>query len=342
MYLGYVSEGTDRDRSFSTDSNAIGLTRHRFSRYSMNPFHHTSITNDESPIRISDVPSVPTGIANCQNNSSNSNSCCNDNPNPKATVTTENYLSIPGTSIATSSSLDTLTESTLSGPSSPSNLSSVTLVGSTGSGGQDRDTKPPSPSDDTKEFKYGTVPAGPLPERISKAKITADTPIKETIITYSLPPTVTTTTHFEGLGTRVTHAHREEPPVPPPRNRNPSITTTIAETGPMDGPSEKQNRRPSAGPMGIPHAVLDAHRRSLQLNGGDHSGLLKMGRVSVWRQTLDRTLQELCSLLIRSAVIKADIDWDTVGLRLRTKIGKRFLAVHPKSRPGLAGFMIPY
>lgn len=249
----------------------------------MNPFHQTSITNDDNPIRIMDLPSVPTNSINCQINTISSNSCSNDNLNPKNNVSTENYLAIPSTSIATSNSLDTLTESTLSGPSSPSNLSSVTLVGSTGSGGQDREAKTTSPSDDKKEFKYGTIPAGPLPERIPKAKSVVETPIKETIITYSLPPTVTTTTHFEG-GNVVTHTNRDEPPVPPRRHRNPSITTTIAEIQPMDMINEQQNRRPSTGPMGIPHAVLDAHRRSLQLNNGDHSGLLKMGRVSAWCQ----------------------------------------------------------
>lgn len=279
-YKGYGSEGPDRDRSYSTDSNATGYLRlHRCSKRIIHPINQQPATNEES------IAANPDLVAQQHTQTS----CSNDSINAKiTTIPSDNYLSIPSCTIATSTSLDTLTECTLSGPSSPSNLSSVTLVGSTGSGGQDHRESKTVVADDTadtaKAFEYGAAPVEPLPERKPKAcDRTADAPpAKETIITYSLPPTVTTTTHFgtgdTGVHVKTVTSTRNEPPVPPRRNRNPSIVKTVPDAIKLQPHEVNEQRRPSAGTMSIPHAALCQHRHSLQLNGGSESS--KVGRVS--------------------------------------------------------------
>lgn len=206
-----------------------------------------------------------------------SNSCSNEdiNKTKNNNAQSENYLAIPSTSIATSNSLDTLTESTLSGPSSPSNLSSVTLVGSTGSGGQDK-IDVGSPTDETKEFKYGTAPTAPLPERKPKFPTkNCDVVPKESIVTYALPPTVTTTHYTEPPDLK--HIHSIDEDNPPLMGYNKSRTPSIVSTGLLPHGKLIMDRRPSAGANIIPHAALCQHRHSLQLNG-EPSGLIKVSR----------------------------------------------------------------
>lgn len=216
---------------------------------------------------------IPETIGSTVINEPDQNGTTLEESNEKpANTQSENYLSIPST-IATSNSLDTLTESTLSGPSSPSNLSSVTLVGSTGSGGQDK-TEATSPNDDTKEF-YGTAPTAPLPERKPKPPPLKNIePVKEGILTYSLPPTVTTTHYVETQSTttptKKVNGEHQQSHTTPTKFFNHSSTLGLQPHG-----KTIMDRRPSAGANIIPHAALCQHRHSLQLNG-DASSLTKV------------------------------------------------------------------
>lgn len=200
-----------------------------------------------------------------------------------ATSQSDNLLSIPSTTIATSNSLDTLTESTLSGPSSPSNLSSVTLVGSTGSGSFERTdsittelsstasitttaTTTISATSESKQNKFGTAPTAPLPERIRPKVIPAkefDSP--KNVVAQSLPPTVTTTHYVEAGGSTVTQEWQQkliDVDEPRPKSRSASTVSSLQPHKTL------MDRRPSAGAnIQIPHAALCQHRHSLQLNG---------------------------------------------------------------------------
>lgn len=210
-----------------------------------------------------------------------------------ATSQSENLLSIPSTTIATSNSLDTLTESTLSGPSSPSNLSSVTLVGSTGSGSFERTdymiteststtsvttsaTTTISATSESKQYKFGTVPTTPLPERIRpKGIVSKESSSSKNVITSSLPPTVTTTHYVESseqLSNQELHQKAVEIDDPRPKSRSSSTVSTLQPHKTL------LDRRPSAGAnIQIPHAALCQHRHSLQLNGD--SGLPRVRSV---------------------------------------------------------------
>lgn len=265
--IGYGSEGPDRDRSFSTDSTGF---KHKCGKRVLN----SQLTNEETS--LSWIPeSVATTVIT---EPVNKNGCSNeDNDQKPANAQSDNLLAIPTTVIATSNSLDTLTESTLSGPSSPSNLSSVTLVGSTGSGGQDKsETNLAGTGDDSKEHKYGVAPSGPLPERIPLAPASqknGDIP-KEGIITYALPPTVTTTHYCEtrtpASSTKVIFDDAST------TINNKTRTSSIAAIGLQPHGKFLMDRRPSAGANIIPHAALCQHRHSLQLNNGDTGGLIKV------------------------------------------------------------------
>lgn len=265
---GYCSEGPDRDRSLSQDST------------SMKPKGKRILTNQSTEEGLSWIPEMcgPPIIKESDDSDTNE---------PKSyevtttieitTATSDNLLSIPSTTIATSNSLDTLTESTLSGPSSPSNLSSVTLVGSTGSGSFERTdsittevsstatvtTTTVSAASESSQSKFGTAPTAPLPERI-RPKVTADS--TKTVITPSLPPTVTTTHYVETSGTITT---KESQPKAIEIDEPPRAKTRSASTVSTLQPHKTlMDRRPSAGAnIQIPHAALCQHRHSLQLNG---------------------------------------------------------------------------
>lgn len=291
---GYGSEGPDRDRSVSIDSTnagsaaaTTGFRYHHHQKCTPKRVLSTQLTNDDNSLSwIPEAPPPATTITEAK-------SCSSENVNHTAatgggTAADDNHLAIPSTAIATSNSLDTLMESTLSGPSSPSNLSACTLVGSTGSGGADHNNRtsesktsasmmtaatslsssasPPSTSDDTKEFKYGTAPTGPLPERRrSSTKVCVVAPVKEGIVTYALPPTVTTTHYCESpLSSRKNLLADDAGSPLNTRSRTPSISTSGCLL-----PHGKflMDRRPSAGANIIPHAALCQHRHSLQLNG---------------------------------------------------------------------------
>lgn len=153
------------------------------------------------------------------------------------------------------------------------------MVGSTGSGGQDK-IDFSSPNDENKEFKYGTAPTAPLPERKPKlpTKNVENAP-KEGIVTYVLPPTVTTTHYNEPPKIGVEQLkHKDsidEDSVTPQMGYNKSRNPSIISTGLQPHGKLLMDRRPSAGANIIPHAALCQHRHSLQLNG-EPSGLIKV------------------------------------------------------------------
>lgn len=249
---------------------------------------HTQLTNEDSS--LSWIPESVTVITEPNGSSCSNEDISSRRPSINTQNSTDNYLAIPSTSIATSNSLDTLTESTMSGPSSPSNLSAVTLVGSTGSGGPDKVEATMSSisltdttTDESKEFKYGMAPKGPLPERRSSKVIvpsrsaSKDEPSrKDSIITYALPPTVTTTHYCSDTPTSSRKNLLDDPSVTMSsplhsRQRAPSISAT----GLLPHAKHLMDRRPSAGANIIPHAALCQHRHSLQLNG-DGGGIIKV------------------------------------------------------------------
>lgn len=274
--LGYCSEGPDRDRSMSQDST------------SLKPKGKRILTNQSTEEGLSWIPEMcgPTIIKeseDCEINEPKSYEVTTTIEITTATSQSDHLLSIPSTTIATSSSLDTLTENTLSGPSSPSNLSSVTLVGSTGSGSLERTdstteqqtlelsstttaTTTISTTNETK-YKYGTAPTAPLPERV-RPKLTTtkeSDSSKNVIVTQSLPPTVTTTHYVEtGSTTVIPDSQPKLVDMDEPRPKSRS-SSTVSSLQPY---KSLMDRRPSAGAnIQIPHAALCQHRHSLQLNG---------------------------------------------------------------------------
>lgn len=273
--LGYCSEGPDRDRSLSQDST------------SLKPKGKRILTNQSTEEGLSWIPEMcgPTIIKesdDCDNNEPKSYEVTTTIEITKATSQTDNLLSIPSTTIATSNSLDTLTESGLSGPSSPSNLSSVTLVGSTGSGSFERTdsittelssttattstTLISSATSESKQYKFGTAPTAPLPERI-RPKVTAPKEFdsSKNLNSQSMPPTVTTTHYVETEGSTFTQESQQKPvDVDEPRPKSRSASTVSS----LQPHKTLLDRRPSAGAnIQIPHAALCQHRHSLQLNG---------------------------------------------------------------------------
>lgn len=344
---GYFSEGPDRDRSHSTDSNASKFLprfhKHRLLAHASSPLHHVpqfnhthqqdtvneeelppwttqsligdtaieaiSITvassTDSSDVVTSAVETVPTSCNGHLTILSESIVAEPDIPHLQASE--HHHLAIPRTAtvptVSTSNSMDTLTSSTLSGPSSPSNLSSVTLVGSTGDCAE-RDSPVTR-----QEHPYGTVPRGPVPERVPppvpiRARPPPPVPLRLTppmvpttkapavqkpddpVITYALPPMVTTTHYTET-------ANGELKGMPSclatymnggSGGRRKSSAASM-KSGVSYMTDNSTSRRPSAETMlmGIPHAALSAHRHSLQSADGasESSGasLLRMGRV---------------------------------------------------------------
>lgn len=178
LYIGYCSEGADRDRSMSGDSTGLK---------SKSNINRRVIQQQSTEDGLTWIPetSIPPNKMTIQSQSDNSAGVSSSNfveieihQETPSTPPADNYLGISSstTIITTSSSVDTLTGDSntlnlLSGPSSPSNLSSVTLVGSTGSGSinsneRDKDLTPTQ--EGNKLFKFGRAPTSPLPERKRK------------------------------------------------------------------------------------------------------------------------------------------------------------------------------
>lgn len=283
-FLGYCSEGPDRDRSMSQDST------------SLKPKGKRILTNQSTEEGLSWIPEMcgPTITKESEDSDINEPKSYETTTTIEITTATshsDHLLTIPSTNIATSNSLDTLTENTLSGPSSPSNLSSVTLVGSTGSGSLERtdsmttelsSTTTTTTTTTTTISKFGTAPTAPLPERV-RPKLTTtkeSDSSKNVIVTQSLPPTVTTTQYVETGSITVTQESQpnQQKPVdidePRPKNRSASTVSSLQPYKSL------MDRRPSAGTnIQIPHAALCQHRHSLQLNGD--SGLPRV-RISTF------------------------------------------------------------
>ncbi|XP_055685566.1 ras-specific guanine nucleotide-releasing factor 2-like [Lutzomyia longipalpis] len=255
---GYCSEGADRDRSMSGDSAGLRL------KGSRRMLQQQSTQEDAGGLSWIPEASGPV-IVHEQEIEGTTAVDVEPLPPPPTEETTnvtntqdDAFLAIPQT-IATSSSADTLTETTvISGPSSPSNLSSVTLVGSTGSGGQEKTDL--TPTEGNVQFKYGKAPTSPLPERVNKRKLSqqkereASTTASDTMPVIS-PPTVTTTPCI------TTQASHEEIP----RSKG-SFSSAAGSSGGLKV-NLLMDRRPSAGANVIPQAALCQHRYSLQLNG---------------------------------------------------------------------------
>ncbi len=269
-----------------------------------------------------------------------------------ATSHSDNLLCIPSTTIATSNSLDTLTESTMSGPSSPSNLSSVTLVGSTGSGSFERTdsittesasttlitttttTTITSATSESKQYKFGTAPTAPLPERI-RPKVTAgkESDSSKNIITPSLPPTVTTTHYVEtgGGSTATQESQTKVVDIDEPRPKSSRSSSTVSTLQPH---KTLMDRRPSAGAnIQIPHAALCQHRHSLQLNGD--SGLPRVRTpFFVWFSS-NRFWKKIYFLHFREVVNVPVHDHSTVFRRHPKRCENIYSERRKKNHPGM-------
>lgn len=275
---GYCSEGADRDRSLSCDSTG---TRYRMSRrmftqqstqeegLSWIPEGTGLVITQEQPITTTRTTPDEVAVRDESNNEHTSNS------------QSDGYLSIP-TTIASSSSADTLIENIASNPSSPSNLSSVTLVGSTGSGHENKSDST-TPTECSGQFPYGKAPPkSPLPERIrpklktSEAQESHDSPSRS--ITQSIsPPTVTMTT-ITGAQEVINNLGE--------KNFNTTRSSSLKITSSNMSLQHNANslgidRRPSVGCNIIPHAALFQHRHSLQINGD--SGIHRVRNKSLLR-----------------------------------------------------------
>ncbi|XP_055716567.1 ras-specific guanine nucleotide-releasing factor 2-like [Phlebotomus papatasi] len=252
---GYCSEGADRDRSMSGDSAGLRLkgSRRMLQQQSTQEEGLSWIPEASGPVIVQEQEVEEATTVEVEPQPQPAEESVN-----VTNAQDDSFLAIPQT-IATSSSADTLTETTtLSGPGSPSNLSSVTLVGSTGSGGQEKTDI--TPTEGNVQFKYGKAPTSPLPERVNKRKLSqqkereASTTAPD-IIPIISPPTVTTTPCI------TTQASHEEIP----RSKG-SFSSAAGSSGGLKV-NLLMDRRPSAGANVIPQAALCQHRYSLQLNG---------------------------------------------------------------------------
>lgn len=305
VFLGYCSEGADRDRSMSGDSTALKLkTAHRTlnEQYSIDD-GATWITEsiDESQNESRDK----NGDVKIQKTTTVEISVHQETP-----TTPPAHGFSPTTIITTSSSVDTLNGDSpllnlLSGPSSPSNLSSITLVGSTGSGSAPNENDKDS-SQENREFTYTKdyAPTSPLPERKRKSVTQEDVnkiesePKAETTAT-----TITTTTTAASITTSTATSTTTQKTTTESDSANknvkksevisskPKIISAVAKNLIKDDagkpgsthstPSKTSsnvlqpmsyltmNRRPSAGTIGVPVAALTQHRRSLQMNSSE-------------------------------------------------------------------------
>lgn len=376
--LGYCSEGPDRDRSLSQDST------------SLKPKGKRILTNQSTEEGLSWIPEMcgPTIIKeseDCDINEPKSYELTTTIEITTVTSQSDNFLSIPSTTIATSNSLDTLTESTLSGPSSPSNLSSVTLVGSTGSGSFTGMTKnccffffkfsefraslpiwmrtsraslkkarsskiigtlseradsittetsstasitttsttTISATSESQQYKFGTAPTAPLPERIRPKAKEFDSPKHQT--TQSLPPTVTTTHYVEAGGAAVTQESQQklvDIDEPRPKSRSSSTVSTLQPHKTL------MDRRPSAGAnIQIPHAALCQHRHSLQLNGD--SGLPRV------RNLVFKYRRSMSSLIFHfREVVNVRVHDHFIAFKKRRKNHENICSERHKKSPG--------
>lgn len=283
LFIGYCSEGADRDRSMSGDSTALkfrtgSIHRTVNEQYSIDD-GTTWITEsvDETPEDCRDKKVEPLILT--PNTTTVEISVHQETP-----TTPPAHTFSPTTIITTSSSVDTLSGeviglSALSGPSSPSNLSSITLVGSTGSGSapndNDKETK------GSREFRYEQAPSSPLPER--KRKPTLQENLKNGTIENELKTDKTTENDDTTKNVRISESATV--------SSKPKIVSAVTKTALKDEGSRMSspqttpikmssnvlqpmsyltmNRRPSAGTIGVPVAALSQHRRSLQLNHSD-------------------------------------------------------------------------
>lgn len=303
-YLGYCSEGADRDRSMSGDSTALRLKRrilHQISTDDGLSWIPETVCG-ASPRMFESKKSEPKAPTMCHPD----HSCMapvvshipaavvpSESSNQNVNAKVDTFLSIP-TSVATSVSEDTLTGDSnylkpLSGSSSPSNLSSHTLTGSTGSGSQDKDKDLTPTQENQSPLKYGRAPSSPLPER----KFSRND-IQPTIVTQpqTNPPTVTTTHYGDVSATKSDKKHDEIPVIHKPTPASTTSTESSVTTSSIISSTVSSifggglqpnlnylsmNRRPSAGANVIPVAALCQHRHSLQLNGSDIGTIHRVG-----------------------------------------------------------------
>lgn len=293
VFLGYCSEGADRDRSLSGESTALryrqSVSMGRLRNLSQSSYDDnlgwvTESIDQPTENGQHDVKSPPviTTIANIEI-SVHKESPSTPPPETRSFLQT----SVSTTIITTSCSADTLsgeanTLNLLSGPSSPSNISSVTLVGSTGSGSTQNVDEKAGP-DGQRLFKYSQAPSSPLLER--KRKSTSDTPNDDMNkenngngITKDKPSTSKTESN----------ANIDiQPDTMDSFSSKPTIVSAITKSGIKEYEKPQiqskfssnvlqpnisylsTNRRPSTGTIGVPMAALTLHRHSLQYNSSE-------------------------------------------------------------------------
>lgn len=293
FFIGYCSEGPDRDRSMSGDSTALRFKSEPIRRI----INQSSI---EEPIswmpeiteqkqeesKQKDLPVFETTLTNVEI------SVHQETPTTPPATSCFLPASVSTAIITTLGSADNLNGDTnntqfLSGPSSPSNLSSVTLVGSTGSGSHPQ-YKDAATEESQRLFKYSRVPTSPLPERkrkVSQASLhTVDTNAAnkngETKVETTTSITLTkgvVQSEIGKLTTKISESISSKPTIVSAITKSAFKETLSGKIQSKTSGSVLQpamdyltmNRRPSTGTIGIPMAALTQHRRSLQLNSSE-------------------------------------------------------------------------
>lgn len=292
-FVGYCSEGPERDRSMSGDSTALRFKSEPIRRI----INQSSI---EEPIswmpeiteqkqeesKQMDLPIFGSTLANVEI------SVHQETPTTPPATSCFLPASVSSAVITTLGSADNLNGETnntnfLSGPSSPSNLSSVTLVGSTGSGAHPQ-YKDSAAEESQQLFKYSHAPTSPLPERkrkISQASITHTVETNaanknggikvETTAAITLAKVAQS--EIEKITTKISESISSKPTIVSAITKS-SLKETLAgkiqskTSGSVLQPAMDyltMNRRPSTGTIGVPMAALTQHRRSLQLNSSE-------------------------------------------------------------------------
>lgn len=302
-YIGYCSEGHDRDRSMSGDSAGLRFFGRGLNQQSSlddpsvwmpginEQTSEDSKSNDE-PTLNNDPKPINDPKPNDDSKPSGSKltnveiAVHGETPTTPPATSSLLHPSVSTTMVALGSTDNLTANFLLSGPSSPSNHSSVTLVGSTGSVSSprcyDKDITPTQ--DGPRAFEYSQAPTSPVPER--KRKSVQMETVEVSITNVDAGTEIVSSAPAKNSTSDSSDHESEKPPKKPTdaSSTKPKIISAIAKTtsdflGRRHSKIENvlqpamdyltMSRRPSTGTIGIPVAALTQHRLSLQLNTSD-------------------------------------------------------------------------
>ncbi|XP_071449632.1 ras-specific guanine nucleotide-releasing factor 1-like isoform X1 [Hetaerina americana] len=223
---GYGSE-SDRDRSHSYDSQAFpkGHWRCSFRKFEEEQRELGLQQIREGPMIVG-YHASPSGSPMPSPSTTHRKSVTLRVSTGAEAEDTRHLLTIPKTTIAVSSSAETLTDTTISAPSSPSNLSSVTLVGSNNEVNA-QDTDNPSKETESQQKSEETSDKPDSQEKAEKTTSPAvETPKAKVTVIRTIAGTITKPERAELVMEQDSEDVCDVPPIDRAGSRSASITTS--------------------------------------------------------------------------------------------------------------------